>query len=202
MADRDRNPIRLTRITRRLGARAWRWFLVEESGSRAQELIVWTALLVLCALAVSSGFVAWFAAVALALAGWIVALVAGTPAAIAIVAVIAALRVELRRRRAPETASADREGPSVPADLSERPPIDRGAEPEHDPSAPALSQPDEGPHEPGRAAIAAAPDGDLTAPQTVAVGTEVEPPTKHAASAFERALAEARAEARELDAAA
>lgn len=92
--------MRLTQVIERLGRRAWRWFLSEQSGTRPQDLIAWTALLVIAALAVSSGLLAWLAAVALSLAGWLVALVASTPAAIAIVAAIAAVRLALRRRRA------------------------------------------------------------------------------------------------------
>ena len=190
--------MRITQVIERLGRRAWRWFLSEQSGSRPQDLIAWTALLVIAALVVSSGLLTWIAGVALSLAGWLVDLVASTPAAIAIVAAIAALRLALRRRRAAADAPRRESRGAHPLHLSEQVPVDPGPSPPADSYGVPVAGPGEGADRP-----AAAPDAseESAQPDADRDGLAAEPQTGSPDSAYRRALAEARAEAEQLDAA-
>ncbi len=195
--------MRFTHLIARFARRSWRWLLSEQSGSRPQELFAYATLLVLATLATASGLVA----VMVAVVGWLAELVVDTPAALAVVAVVAALRLT-RRRRATRTEVAEPGGFST-TDLPELVPIDRdlaldagsalveatpqGEGPLEEPVPP--SDGDLAPDERAEREAIAPPLGlsDRT-PEP-----EVRAPEPQLLGAYRRALAQARAEARELD---
>ena len=200
--------MRFTRLIARFARRAWRWLLSEQSGSRPQELFAYCVLLVLATLATASGLVA----VAFAVVGWLAELVVDTPAALAVVAVVAALRLT-RRRRATPTEVATERGDFSTTDLPELVPIDR--EPARHAGLPAVEwtppgEEDDPRQKSHRSAEDDADAGREDSPGTDVLGTPPEPsqlapdpgvraPEPPLLGAYRRALAQARAEARELD---
>ena len=188
---------------------AWHWLLSEQSGSRPQELFAYSALLLVATLATASGLVA----VLFAVAGWLAELVVDTPAALAVVAVVAALRLTRRRRATRTDVVAERAESSRP-DLPELVPIDR--EPARDAGLPVEGtlpgQEDDPSQEPrppaeddanGDREESPGPDLWGPPPESSQLAPEPEPepraPEPPLLGAYRRARAEAGAEARELD---